>query len=523
MNLRLGSRRGKVAIGIVVIAGLGFLLFRHPENAAQRAVEETRQALRQQGFKTDLADFDFSTPPAARGFETALAVFSRDLFTLRRFDPPNLLKPAGSNAAIVVWRQHGMTTSSGEAPWLLVTEAMEAESAELDAVCEAALSGRIRFNLPARQGGAMLLPHLAALKNLAQALGSRTVLDLHDDRKDAAWTNLLASTRLVTAWDPEPTEISHMVRFGMAEIAFDTAWQALQAQGWSEDRLARLQQEWESVDFFKGLPETAAFSRASEFAMYEQERLQPFAGGYPLMNLLKDALHSPRAAWSELNDEWRRARYRSRGIFEDERAQLLFYRDRELELRHACESPNWSQMRQLLGATNTVSFQSKNPSATLIRQRLNRMTLGFLGSGRTLLARAAEAEARRRLIVAAIALERFRSRHGVYPKSLGELTPDLVKQPFIDFMDGQPLRYRLTDDSDFELYALGPDCIDHGGRMPLPQQNPASDGYAPRGVPLQRQPGMPFTYGSFGRVGRTQEADLVWPRPASTAEADLMR
>ena len=41
---------------------------------------------------------------------------------------------------------------------------------QLDAACAAILSGPIRFNLDASRGGAMLLPHLAMLKDLTQAL-----------------------------------------------------------------------------------------------------------------------------------------------------------------------------------------------------------------------------------------------------------------------------------------------------------------------------------------------------------------
>jgi hypothetical protein len=130
------------------------------------------------------------------------------------------------------------------------------------------------------------------------------------------------------------------------------------------------------------------------------------------------------------------------------------------------------------------------------------MSLGLAGRGQGLLGRAAEAEARRRLIITAIALERYRGRHGSYPKMLQELVPELLKTPALDFMDGKPLRYRLTDDGHFVLYSVGLDCVDNGGEMRRP-----------------RAPGMPFdeVAASFGV---RQGTDLVWPRPASVAEAE---
>ena len=55
-------------------------------------------------------------------------------------------------------------------------------------------------------------------------LGTRAVLDLHDGNKDAMWTNLLASTRLVSAWDIEPVEESHLVQYECVAFAYDTIW-----------------------------------------------------------------------------------------------------------------------------------------------------------------------------------------------------------------------------------------------------------------------------------------------------------
>ena len=98
------------------------------------------------------------------------------------------------------------------------------------------------------------------------------VLALHDGNQERAWTNLLAATRLVTAWETEPLEVSQLVRFGNTALAFNVTWQALQTNGWADEQLARLQREWESVDFFTNLPETAAFKRASMAAACQQDR-----------------------------------------------------------------------------------------------------------------------------------------------------------------------------------------------------------------------------------------------------------
>jgi hypothetical protein len=76
-----------------------------------------------------------------------------------------------------------------------------------------------------------------------------------------------AATRLVTAWNPEPVEISHRTRFDDAKLVFAAAWQILQTNGWTDDQLARLQQEWETADFLSSLPEIQAFKRAADLAV----------------------------------------------------------------------------------------------------------------------------------------------------------------------------------------------------------------------------------------------------------------
>jgi hypothetical protein len=504
----------KVVLAAAGVSAAVFLL--RSGGVEQRALEETRRALRQQGFKTDLGEFNFSTSEELRARAAPLTNLSlvlrpdplEDLNLVRGANSAhvNLMTPAGANSARVIWLQE--QAYSGKDPWPTLRETLNQGRVKVDAACAAVLSGPIRFDVNASAGNSMLLRHLSTFKLLARTLSERAVLGLYDRNKDGAWTNLLASTRLVTSWEPEPAEVSHLFRYACVIFAFGATWQAVQADGWADDRLATLQQEWESVDFFRGLPETAAFTRACMVAECQSERQQPLRG---LVPTLKQALGPPPDVWSALTDYWRQLRYHQHGTYEDEKHLLVHYRNREQELRRAMKSSSWSEMRQLPGVTNLVRFQSKHPSRLQCVINLKQLSLASQiyaegGQGEGLLGRAAVAEARRRLIVTAIALERYGRRHGSYPDTLEGLVPELLKNLPIDFMDGKPLRYRRTDDGHFVLYSVGLDCVDNGGKRP--REAPG---------------GSPSFYPLPVRLSNPNGTDLVWPRPATTADIERFK
>ena len=104
MKARLANLFWTVVLLLVVIGFIYAVFPSHPDAAAQKALAETRLALRQQGFKTDLADFDLSTPPEMRARETILTNTVQYRFAGAYPDHPNLMQPVGNNSAIVVWK-----------------------------------------------------------------------------------------------------------------------------------------------------------------------------------------------------------------------------------------------------------------------------------------------------------------------------------------------------------------------------------------------------------------------------------
>ena len=273
----------------------------------------------------------------------------------------------------------------------------------------------------------------------------------------------------------------------------------MQADGWSDDELAKLQHEWEGVDFFKNLPEMAAFKRAGSVDACVQQR-KGSLGGLTLSELFKDIVDSPKEAPAIARGYWVEFRYRTQGTYDDEKALLLFFRDREVEMKKAMQATSWAQMLPMPGVTNNALFVSKYRGSR-VQSLLNLRSVGstFQSLGSSFLGRAALAETQRRLMLAAIALERVKIHHGHYPTNLRELTRNF-NQSATDFMDGQPLRYHLGDDGRFVLYSTGLDCVDNGGQL---SRRASQNRFNPR-------------IRTVSRPARAE--DLVWPCAANSKE-----
>jgi hypothetical protein len=67
----------------------------------------------------------------------------------------------------------------------------------------------------------------------------------------------------------------------------------------------------------------------------------------------------------------------------------------------------------------------------------------------------------------ACALERYRLANGQFPETLEALAPKLIEKLPHDIINGQPLKYRRTDDGQFILYSVGWNETDDGGTLGL--------------------------------------------------------
>jgi cell division protein FtsL len=478
-----------IVCGVVACAAISHMVRSWRTKQLKQEIADIRRTMREQGFKTELDDFKITTDAAMRARVVALTALGYEL-KLNTNEDILVIQPVVSNGvASVLWKQDALHLGNKPYQWAYLRAALNKEHVRLDAACDAALSGPLQSDFDLTNYATPWNGNIGHLHRVSQALGYRVILNLHDGNSDLAWTNLLAATRLVTAWKVEPTPIAHMVHISMADNDFALIWQALQFRPWPDDRLAALQSEWEIPNFFTNLSETMGLERAWNLHRCEQLLLKPPSGNYGVSDIAKRLFDHPSEAFQEAGENYQVTHYRGNKVLNDEKNLLQFLWDRELEMRRAAQSPTWMQIRTQPGITSPPQFKSPSEGTS---QYVNVSAL----SASRLTAFASVAETERRILITAIALERYRGKHGAYPNSLAQLSPEFLKAVPLDFMDGQPLRYRPTADGHFLLYSVGLDCVDDGGKPPAPDFSP---------------------FGSFehGMFAVPKHVDIVWPVPAS--------
>jgi hypothetical protein len=486
--------RSKILIGAGICLIAPALFFAAHGVSKRHEVERTRRQLRAEGFKIDLSEFENSFTPASLACGEIVIhadivgeVMERDI-RVPVYQAANMFRMHTSNSVVVPWQEEFYAGARKRSPWPAVRQTLEKRRPDLDAAIAALMAGPIAF----REEKALSDEQRSwaeKLPSAAETISVDLMCRLHFGERREAWTNLLALTRVVTSLQFEPIHYRQRTALQLMPKVYFATWYALQDHTWSDQQLAALEAEWAHVDFFAEIPTSIARQRASIGPDFERFRHPKEESDWTLSTLIKEWKMIPFIA----KETSRRVWYRWDASYDDERKILLFLRDREINLRRAAQAPTAIAMRALAPDQNDLHYVSPrepnypssiNVEMEFFASRLDKL-VGSLGY-------AADAEIRRRIIRTAIALERFKLRKLAYPQNLNELT-NAPSQILIDFADGNPLRYRKTDDGSFLLYSIGLDGLDnHGDGL----------GGSTNGFVRRLQAGIP------------RNTDVVWPLPA---------
>lgn len=405
---------------------------------------------------------------------------------------PGFAMPLEPGKAVVSWQRDrwfdGTMVRSGHAripgtggrvyTWDDYLRAAEATRERLPELRHQITNQVFHIQLDYREGMELLLPHLAAFKGACTTLCRAAIHDLHNGNLSGALENLHASARLTAQLESGPLLIDQLVRDSMGAITLQAIWEALQAEGWTDQQLAVLQGDWRSVRFTPGaanalgmeaaiacdiFPSGQHFSREILRALPTLQALDGSGLRGWRMEGFPDFIADPIEAVAPLVrlEAWR-------FVWAPFDEQVLMETLRELRTfgAQAFEQHKLASLTEIPESHPTLSGNPlrlkrlEDLAASDLRQLVSASLLPGLERA---LAKPARADAWNQVMLTAIALKRFQLKHGRWPDELATLVPEFLPEVPVDWMDGQPLRYRLRDDDTYLLYSVGSDGIDQGG------------------------------------------------------------
>lgn len=326
----------------------------------------------------------------------------------------------------------------------LVAEYIATNAEALGIAREAVQRSHCRYAANLSYGPYADLSHLDKLKRLARVIALRAVVEAEERRGDSWAEDVGLELQLAKTLDEEPVLISYLVRNSILRLAAQSTECGL--------------------NLFS--PDGPACEKIGKlFADVANTNLLPTA----LIGERAMLIPAFRLSWAEIQHL---GKTDEDGLGAKEKPQPLSGKPATiLWLSGGFER----DLNFFLQVTETnIAFAELSPPASLAftnvseqlsdvaRKRYYILSALLLPAYANVVIRDATADARTRLAIAALAIERFRLAREHLPENLNELVPQFLSAVPVDPFDGQPLRYhRLT--KGYVIYSVGRDGHDNGG------------------------------------------------------------
>jgi hypothetical protein len=409
--------------------------------------------------------------------------------------PPAMRSIAPGRALVIMKEAEWVSGNSQRFGWEDVAQDLRVNRDVLDEIRTHVRTPHVRHPINYR-GFNTLLPHIAHVKKGAQWFSASALHNLRLGNVDGAIDDIQTILLLANVFEDEPIIISQLVRIAVVAIALENCWALLQQDDVSDAQLARLQGVFDPIDFPAGMA-----------SALEMERVMG-----------RDAVHKMRAGdldfravagptgWFPFDDDvpapLKKVPY-GEEMQEAIRA-ILIYPMWRYAFSYGDEKQLLEELQKFIDATRSghKNQSTKELRAVGKRERAAREVKSWRQLATSLFLQPLESCAMRsfrgqthcEIARTAIALRRYHLKHGRYPAQLADLVPEFLSAVPIDFIDGEPLRYRI-DGSGFALWSVGNNAKDDGG--------------------VSAERGFPWS----GPIGK----DAVWPQAASEAELAAYR
>lgn len=324
---------------------------------------------------------------------------------------------------------------------------------------DAARRPHSNFPIKWEDGVMAQLPHLGTLQAASRLTAARMMAHLTLGDSPAALADWRDGHALYRALEHEPVLISGLVRISILAQMETAIWTGLADRQWGEAELRALVADFATLDLLADCRFAIASERCGMngviddfMAMSTRERVRLLdlaqAGG--------DGGDNPGKNLSQL--------FYPSGWFRESQVKMNEFFDRRLV------QIDPAQGRFAVSATSDDDLLAIRQGGFLDRRRYMLAAL-LLPALNTLEVKYAVNHTTAQQTRTACALELFRRAHGTFPERLEELAPGTLEALPRDVIDGAPMRYRRTAEGGFELWSIGMDRRDDGGKS-KPGDNP---------------------------------------------------
>ena len=321
---------------------------------------------------------------------------------------------------------------------------------------EAARRPHARVWVNYEDGFAVNLSHLAKIKGCANYLSIHAIASLANGDTDTALADILLSYRLNEALKSEPLLITHLVRVALGSIQTTAIWEGLADRRWSDSQLARLDVALAKENYLENYQQAMRGERACfnhTFDQVRQTRNLDFLGEPEAFDPAQGSLLEQTLGNSLF-------RLVPGGWFDQNKLSVS-----RINVELLLTAVDVERGIAAPAAVRHTDEESRKRSSAVTPYNLFSHTL------LPALSRSAEKCGRTQSMVdlarVAIALERHRLATGQFPEHLAALTPQFLAKLPHDVINGQPLKYRRTDNGSFLLYSVGWNEKDDGGSVVL--------------------------------------------------------
>ena len=299
-------------------------------------------------------------------------------------------------------------------------------------------------------------PHWSRMPASSQYLALHATAALQAGDRQMALEDVKLGFRLIESIRREPIVASHPVRLDMLRIGLQPVWEGLADRQWTEADLRVMASELGKLDFLADYHFAVRGERALDLRGMDYIRKQASLRG------IADTPWTGPTIWpGEWYDFFGVALFRLTPSGWFDQYILSFCRLLEKYL-----SPLVVDVEQRVVPPAGV----REAESVLEHQRwwsLDFTSGGLLADLTSLAGECGSAQSSVDLARVACALERYRRANGQFPETLEALAPKFLEKLPHDVINGQPLKYRRTDDGQFILYSIGWNETDDGGNVSL--------------------------------------------------------